>query len=251
MKIKAIIIDDERLARNRLRRLLAEMDVEVVAEGVDGTEAVKLAQSQAVDILFLDINMPHMNGLEAAREINRQMERPPSIIYCTAYDEYALEAFATNASAYVLKPANKDDLAEVIKQASRVSRLQANSNTLGAENPVTGTDLAEPSLILARQGGAESVPLANILFFRSIDKHVFAFIKQRGEVLVDYTLKELQSEFNDHMVRTHRCALVNKRFLLKLDKDDQGGACLTLRDTGQTIPVSRRHYSSVKKCFRT
>lgn len=253
MNIKALIVDDERLARNRLRRLLTELDVTVVAEGVDGIEAVKLAQSHAADIMFLDINMPRMNGLEAAKKINEQIDQPPSVIFCTAYDEFALQAFETNASAYLLKPANSEELAKVIKRAGQISRLQANRNAENANYSGTNVNSISRSaaLVISQQNVTESIPLRDILFFHSIDKHVFAFIKQRGEVLVDYTLKNLQSEFADQLVRTHRSSLVNKDYLVKLKKDDEGFACLVMRDTEQTIPVSRRYYAAVKKCFVT
>lgn len=248
MNIKALIVDDERLARNRLRRLLTELDVEVVDEGVDGIEAVNLAASHAADILFLDINMPRMNGLEAAKKINEQMEQPPSIVFCTAYDEFALQAFETNASAYLLKPANTDDLAKVIERAGQISRLQANRNSSFGDS-VADVSNAPATLVISHHGGTESVPLMDILYFRSIDKHVFAFIKNRGEVLVDYTLKDLQLDFANELVRTHRSSLVNRHYLVKLKKDDAGFACLVLKGIEQTIPVSRRHYSAVKKCF--
>jgi DNA-binding LytR/AlgR family response regulator len=105
-------------------------------------------------------------------------------------------------------------------------------------------------LLISNHDSAESVAIENIVYFRSIDKHVFAYINERGEILVDYTLKELESLFSKRVVRTHRSALVNIDYLLKLQRDTSGGAYLELRDTQETIPVSRRHFAAIKKCFQ-
>lgn len=243
MTISALIVDDERLARNRLRRLLEQQEVEIVGEGQNGEHALALVRNHAADIIFLDINMPVMNGLEAAACIAKEIAQPPSVVFCTAYDEYALDAFATNASAYLLKPVSSEDLSRVIIQAGKISRLQAAQ--AAAETGIIPSAL----LKISNRGKVENIPLSEIAYFKSLDKHVFAFIRERGEVLVDYTLKELQAIFPHSLVRTHRSSLAVISNLRKLDRDGQGGAMVYVAFADAALPVSRRHFAEVRACF--
>ena len=128
MNVRALVVDDERLARNRLKRLLADLQVDVVAEGQDGNQAVELVNTGEIDIVFMDINMPNLNGLEAARLISETMSEPPAIVFCTAYDEYAVKAFDTSAVAYLLKPINTADLQRVLEQASSTCLLYTSTS---------------------------------------------------------------------------------------------------------------------------
>lgn len=229
-----------------MRRLLDMQNVEVVGEGENGEQAVRLAKSMNAEMLFLDINMPVQNGLEAAAQIAAEVPQPPTIVFCTAYDEYALEAFKTNASAYLLKPVNATDLAEVIERSGRLTRLQANQ-----ADSASAALARQPVLAIVSQHGIENIELAKISHFRSIDKHVFANILGRGEVLVDYTLKELQSMFNSSLIRTHRSALANISYLTKVQRSADGTMLVGLRDVDVPLPVSRRHLAAVKKCFQS
>lgn len=243
MGVRALIVDDERLARNRLRRLLEQQQVDVVAEGENGQEAIHLARQHGVDIIFLDINMPVLNGLQAAQQITSTVLQPPSIVFCTAYDEYALEAFNSSASAYLVKPVNANDLARAIESAGRINRLQASRVMTERldELPVT--------VPVAKGATVENVPLSNIGYFRSCEKHVFAHIRGSGEVLVDFTLKELQSMYSELVVRIHRSTLVTIASLQKLERDSSGNAVVYLTEFKNPLPVSRRHLSAVKECF--
>ena len=242
MTLTALIVDDERLARNRLRRLLDNAGVEVVGEAVDGVEAVALADSTPADLLFIDINMPRKNGLQAAAEIAESIEQPPAIVFCTAYDEFALRAFETNASAYLLKPVNEMDLSRAIDRAGHLNRVQL--DLLARQ----GAEEAH-EIVLRGNGTMEVLPLKDVLFFRSIDKHVYAYVKDRGENLIDFTLKELQAAFADELVRTHRAFLANKRHLARLLRPESGSAQVEVNHYQDCLPVSRRHLTEVKKCF--
>ncbi|MEJ2452426.1 MAG: response regulator, partial [Gammaproteobacteria bacterium] len=122
--MKIVIIDDEPLARRRLISVIQELsNAEVVAEGSNGAEAVSLCQSHAPDVVFLDIRMPGMTGIEAAQHINK-LEAPPAIIFTTAYDDYAISAFETHAVDYLLKPIRKERLSDALQAARRLTRLQ-------------------------------------------------------------------------------------------------------------------------------
>ena len=115
MTIKAVAIDDEPLARARLVRLLTMQGVDVIAQGENGQQAIDLVfENDDVDILFIDINMPIKTGLQAVNDICSTHLDPPAIVFCTAYDEYALDAFKTNAVAYLLKPIQAEDIANAI-----------------------------------------------------------------------------------------------------------------------------------------
>jgi two-component system response regulator AlgR len=242
VRINALVVDDEPMARNRLKRMLADLNVEVLGEGSDGNQAIALLERYAVDMLFIDINMPAKNGLAAANEIMQTVERPPSIVFCTAYDEYAVQAFKANASAYLLKPVTREDLAEVIQRASQINRMQLNQVQAQTESESTlaiGVDLV-----------VENVDIEKIAYFRSVDKHVFALLADRGEVLIDFTLKELASKFSRSFVRCHRNALLNRSYLAKLSRDEDSKPFVQIKNCEALFQVSRRHLAEVKECFR-
>lgn len=241
MTISAMVVDDERLARSRLRRLLEGQAVAVVAEARDGEEALEVLQRTQVDMVFLDINMPRLNGLQTAERIVELFSAPPALVFCTAYDEYALQAFKTSAAAYLLKPVNAEDLQTAIEKASRMTRMQLQN--------VTAQVAPSLKLRIKLERGVESVAIGAIAYFRSVDKHVYAFIQERGEVLVDYTLKQLQDQFADEFVRVHRSALANGQKVQRLDKQSDGSYLLYLESAERALPVSRRHLSKVKEWF--
>ena len=252
MTIRAIVADDERLARNRLQRLLSEIEVDVIGEASTGQQAIELVQAHTVDVLFLDINMPKKNGLEAAEYISKHIKSPPSIVFTTAYDEYALQAFKANASAYLLKPINLDELSKVIVQAGRLNQLHLNAIKHTVESlklTVPKTSNAE-SLAIGSGDSIENIAIEDIIYFQSIEKHVFAVIKNRGEVLISYTLKDLQFKLAGKFIRIHRSALVNKSSMTKLSRSDDARSYLHLEGILEPLQVSRRHLSEVKKCFQ-
>jgi len=241
MTIQAIVVDDEPLARTRLKRLLVAESADVVAQGVNGQEAVDLVRAHSVDMLFIDINMPIKNGLQAAEEISL-MEKPPAIVFCTAYDQYAIAAFKTNAVAYLLKPVQTRDIREAITKAAVLNRFQINQ-LLDQRTLVN-------SLSVHYQGALQNVPSNEFVYFRSVDKNVYATLSNGDEILVDKTLKKLEADLGDEFVRVHRAALMNKQQALKLIKGDDGKVSVVLKSVDVSLPVSRRHLSEVKQCFK-
>ena len=241
MSKRAIVVDDEPLAVKRLVRLLALLNVEVVATGTDGLQAVQLCKLHAVDLLFLDINMPQMNGLQAAQKITTNSSQAPAIVFCTAYQQHALEAFKAQASAYLLKPVNIEDLSTAIKQASRLSHLQ-----------LSQLDATERQAVTIRIEHADHVERRStdqILYFRAEDKIVLAGLIDAGEIVVDYTLKALTTKLLGGFLRVHRNTLINKFYLSQLKRDSAGQVWVTLNQSEQSFVVSRRHASTVKKYF--
>lgn len=248
--LKSIVVDDEPLARSRLKRQLEQLNVTVVAEGETGLDALELLSIHPVDIIFLDISMPRMTGLEAAEQIAKNHTRPPSIVFCTAFDEHAIDAFKSNASAYLLKPVSTSDLQDVLQRAGTVNQLQL--TRLQQKQPTLvepQVDDASSRLVISTQGNIENIELGKIAYFRSVDKHVFAYIYGRGETLVDYTLTQLQDSYPQALIRTHRSTLAVRANLQKLQRTAPGQVAIFLKGVDQPLPVSRRHVKQVKQCF--
>jgi two-component system response regulator AlgR len=237
----AAVVDDEPLARIRLKRLLEMRDVRVVAEGENGAQAIEIVQQNRIDILFIDINMPVMNGLDAVRAIDSLGDNGPAVVFCTAYDEYAIDAFRTNAIAYLLKPFDVEELQSVLQKAKRVSRLQLgqlrNSQTL------------EKALTIHHLGVLKNIPISEIVYFFSNDKNVFAVFKDGLEVLVDQTLIQLERELEEDVIRIHRGYLVNRREISILFRHENQSK-IELKSLDRSLVVSRRHLAQVKQCFR-
>lgn len=242
MAIRAIVVDDEPLARARLRRLLSSQGVDVVADGSNGVEAVELVQIHNVDMLFIDINMPLKSGIQAAEDIVALLEKPPAIVFCTAYDQYAIDAFKTNATAYLLKPIQVEDIANAIEKATSISRLQLNQ-LMAQQSPIK-------SLAVHYQGGLKNIELTKFAYFCSIDKSVFAVLQGGEQILIDKTLKVLEAEYLADLVRVHRSTLINRHQVDRLVRDQDGKVSIVLKGSDKALSVSRRHLSEVKKCFQ-
>jgi len=239
-KINIVIADDEPLALTRIKRLLSTSPkFNVVADASNGQQALDFIKKHQPDLVILDINMPVKSGLEVAESLNSSMTRSPAIIFTTAYDEYALEAFKVNAEAYLMKPISEQKLLSAIENASGLSRLQVNN--------VEGLSL--DAIAIKRSASIESVPLNQISHFKAQDKIVIACLSSGGESVVGYTLKELEEKLAPAFVRTHRNTLINSQFIEKVSKDITGHYCVTLKDQAELFSVSRRQVSTLKKVF--
>ncbi len=241
--MKILLVDDETLARQRLRRLLedAEGAHQVVGEAANGVEAVDACQRLAPDLVLLDIRMPGMDGLEAARHL-LELPEPPAVIFCTAYEEHAIQAFDLQAVGYLLKPVRRDNLLAALASTQRLNRVQL--ATLREQ------EAGRRSHIAARtHKGLELIPLENVRYFQADQKYVTVRFTE-GEVIVDDTLRELEEEFGDLFVRVHRNALVARRTIEALVKDADGQVRLKLADIEETVDVSRRHLPSVRKTLK-
>lgn len=241
-ELTVLIADDESLARDRLCRLVDKLDgFRVVAHAENGRHAVELARQYHPDLALLDIRMPGVDGIEAASIIT-DLEPPPAIIFCTAYDEYALKAFQANAVGYLLKPVREEELARALKQTKKLT--QAHIKALSVLNEEAHH---EDVFIANTWNGQERVPLQDILFFRADHKYL-SVIHKNGETLSNQTLKELERQYQNAFIRAHRNTLVNIKHIKKMLKNPDGGYYLVLSE-GQEIEVSRRHVSSVRSAF--
>lgn len=241
--MKILIVDDEKPARDRLSRMVGELDAhELVGEAVNGLEALGMAQSLEPDIVLLDIRMPGMDGIEAARHIAK-LDEPPAVIFVTAFSDHALEAFETHAVDYLLKPVKQERLQAALDATIRPTRAQTSRS-----NGVL-SELEPRQHICARvRGSLVLVPIENIYYFHAEQKYV-TVRHTEGEVLIEDALKGLEAEFGDRFHRIHRNALVSLSRLAGMQSEDDG-QCLTFRDIDDTLEVSRRHLPGVRKIIR-
>jgi two-component system response regulator AlgR len=235
--VKVLVVDDEPLARERLQRLLMSIhpDVECLLAG-SGEEALQQVAMAEPDLLLLDIRMPGMDGIEVATRLEA-LENPPAVIFCTAYDEYALAALQHQAVAYLLKPVREEELARALGSASKLNRVQL------AALSDEGESRRQVSSHTHR--GLETMPVADIRCFIAGQKYVTAH-SAADELLLPDTLKDLEQEFSENFVRVHRNALVALRHIDRLSRDDDGWT-VELSECSQRPAVSRRHLAEVKE----
>ncbi|REH40039.1 LytTR family two component transcriptional regulator [Paraperlucidibaca baekdonensis] len=244
MKPRVIICDDERLARERLVRLLEDIGgYELVGLAEHGEQAIELVNDYAPDIVLMDMRMPVMDGLTCARQL-ADRDSPPAIIFCTAFDEHALEAFSVTAAGYVLKPVNRESLREALARACRVSQLQL--GVLRQQPAVTERSTHRSHITARTHRGIELIPIDEVRYFLADHKYVTVRHEQ-GEVLIDETLKELEEEFGDRFIRIHRNALLSLNFLEGLEVISTGQYRVRIRGLDERLVVSRRHLPELRE----
>ena len=232
--MKLLIADDEVPARSRLQALVGEIGGwDVVGEAGNGREAVERAVAQDVDAVLLDIAMPVMDGLEAARHLAR-LERPPAVVFCTAYDEHALAAFDAAAVDYLVKPVRRERLAEALERARR----QRAAGAVATLPPGSGT--RQRSHLAARmRGSLRLIPLEEVHYLQAEEKYVLVH-HARGEDLIEESLKSLETEFGERFQRIHRNCLVASDEFLELRRLPDGQVQAVLRHGKVPLEVSRR-----------
>ena len=223
--MKVLICDDEPLAVERLSRLVSKMGHEVVATAHHGQDALEQARLHHPDVILLDIQMPGMNGLVCAEQLS-QLNPRPAIVFCTAYDQHALEAFKSQAQAYLLKPIDP----QALPKPELLQDLKTQRHQIAAKT----------------YRGVELIPVENIYYFLADQKYVTVRHKN-GSVLIDETLKELETEFADQFIRIHRNALVSIAYLDGLELVSSGQYQVRLRGLDERLSVSRRHLSTLRE----
>ncbi len=243
--MKILIVDDEALARDRMSQLIVDSDEhDVVGEAGNGEQALEIARKSAPDVVLLDIRMPGMNGIETARHFN-SFESPPAIIFTTAYDEYAIEAFDARAVGYVLKPVRRERLDRALEQAARLSNI-----TLSEVAKRSGISDLRKHLCAYTQGEIKLIPVRDVFCFHADQKYV-RVQHRNGEDLIDDSLNHLEQEFADEFVRIHRNALVAVRQIDTLKKTSGGRSLVTIRggsqDEDSGLIISRRRVADVRR----
>ncbi len=240
--MKILLVDDEALARQRLAALIDELGdpYRLVGEAADGEQALRLFEELGADLVLMDIRMPGMDGLEAARRL-AECSRPPAVIFTTAYDEHALQAFESSAQDYLLKPVRRERLLTALQRSQRLTRSQLASHA-HQEQEV-------PLLHASYRGGLRTIPLDQVIYLRADSKYVMARHTE-GELLLEESLKGLQERYGDWLLRIHRNALVVRRYLSGLEKGRDGIPRVVLRGCDETLEVSRRHLPEVRRVLR-
>lgn len=242
---RILIADDEAPARARLRDLLDEcreaFPLAIVDEARNGREVLEVLNREKVDIVLLDIRMPEMDGLEAARHI-AGMDLPPAIIFTTAFDAYALKAFEVNAIDYVLKPIRRERLLTALGKTRAGPRVSRQALDAAANQP-------RRHLSVHERGKIHLVPVAEILYLRAELKYVTVRTAQR-EYLVEESLTSLEEEFGEAFVRVHRNCLVAREAIGGFERnaeESESGWAVVIKATGEKLPVSRRQHHVVKQ----
>ena len=242
---KVLIVDDEPLARQRLRDLVGDIGGYAIAgEAANGIEAIARLQASVVDIVLVDIRMPVMDGIEFAQHL-RGMASPPSLIFTTAYDHYALQAFDLNAVDYVLKPIRTERLAAALAKVQPFTGQQ-----FQALQPLQST---HAHLSIHARGKVMLVPLAEVLYLRAELKYVTVRTREKS-YLLEASLSQLEQAYAQHFVRVHRNALVARDAIAGFEKQRGGGSeasaeagwVVLIKDIPETLVVSRRHQHLIK-----
>jgi len=240
--LKVLIVDDEAPARNRLRVLLADVEgrlpVEVAGEAANGREALEQLARQPVDVVLMDIRMPEMDGLEAAQHLLK-LPLPPAVIFTTAYDSHAIQAFEVHAVDYLLKPVRTERLLAALQKAGTLSsaRLEAVREA---------TPQARSHLSVVERGRIILVPVTDIVYLKAELKYVTVRTAER-EYLVEEALGHLETEFGERFLRIHRSCLVARAAVMGFEKDEQGDWLAVLRGVDERLPVSRRQHHVMRE----
>lgn len=244
MSQRVLVVDDEAPARERLQRLLGELpDCEVVGVAGNGEQAVHLAGELHPDVMLLDVRMPGMNGLEVARHVALLAE-PPAVVFTTAYDAYAVEAFEAQAIGYLLKPVRAEKLAATLQRAARLAA--ARLARIAAEDPAR----APRTHVAARLGEqVRLIPLPDIYYFAADQKYTTVRHKG-GSDLIEDPLRALAEEFAARFVRVHRNALVNAQCIAAIERDADGQYYVAVRDLNERLAVSRRLAGELRERLR-
>ena len=241
--MNVLIVDDEPLARDRLRNLLNRLPAhEPCGEAGNGAEALRLTKRLHPDIVLLDIQMPGLSGLETARQL-ADLPQPPAVIFTTAYGQYALEAFEVQAVAYLLKPVRLERLEQALAGAGRINRAQLAG--LAAEQ-------VQPAHthLRARIGQrVELIPFADVFYLQADQKYV-TVRHRHGEALIEDSLKTLEQALGSRVVRVHRNALAMVIRITGLEKAADGSVSLVFDEIPDRLEVSRRHLPAIRRFIK-
>ncbi|CAA0102384.1 Transcriptional regulatory protein BtsR [Zhongshania aliphaticivorans] len=237
--MKVLIVDDEPLARQRAIRLMQTLDdIEIVGEAANAEQAIVEIDRLEPDALLLDIAMPGMSGIELAQRL-AERESSPAIVFCTAYDEYAIAAFDAQAVGYLLKPIQRDKLTAVFGRLSRLNAAQIAALTALAP--------AAQRTQLASNGpqGVSLLPIAVVRYFHADNKYVSA-VHPGGALLIDDSLRDLEEEFSGQFIRVHRNALVALKYIQGIERQGVNSYRVLLQDIEQGPKISRRYLPAIR-----
>ncbi len=244
MSLRVLIVDDEVLARSRLRTLLGDCttpSARVEGEAANATQALELLKRGPVDVALLDIHMPGADGLTLAREL-RALVRPPAVVFVTAHAEHAVQAFELEAVDYLTKPVRLERLQAALQKVQRLIE-----HGRGVE-----PDLPEECLVIQERGRTERVPLSQVLYLKAELKYITVRTAQRSHIL-EGSLSELEERYGADFLRIHRNALVARRAVRALERQtdllegEGDGWAVRLDGIEELLQVSRRQLPAVRE----
>jgi len=245
MKLKVLVVDDEALARSRLRTLLGDCTAPAAvagAEAADAAEAMGALQREAFDAVLLDIRMPGADGIALAQMI-AQLPRKPAVVFVTAHSEHAVQAFELEAVDYLTKPVRLERLQQALQKVERLAQAAR-----------TGQPAAEEMLIIQDRGRTERVPLAEVIYFKAELKYITVRTAGRSYIL-DGSLSELEERHAARFMRIHRNALIARHAVRALEKhfdpEEGEGWAVRLNGVDELLAVSRRQLSAVREAITT
>ena len=241
-----LIIDDEQLARERLKKLLASFQktFTIVGEAKNGTEAEKLILNLNPDIIFLDIEMPGQNGFELLSKLTTI----PIVIFCTAFEEYSLKAFDTNSIDYLIKPIQLKRLKQTVEKLHSLKNNLSSKDLLEVIENITKEKATKQMTSIAIKKGDRIIfeRLENISHFQAKDKYVIVHT-EKGEELIEQSLSKLENKLPDYFLRIHRSYVINTNFIKTLQKYFNSTYLITLKNRKQTKITSGRSYKQQLK----
>ena len=231
--LSILIIDDEQPARDRLRRLVEGLDgCRVAGEAASGSQALECIRDLGPDILLLDISMPGMDGMSLARAL-RESGASPAVIFCTAYQDQALNAFEVEAVDYVVKPVRAERLQKALEKAGRyLGRAEGKDPDHYLRSTVGGKVML--------------TPVQRVICLLAEDKYT-TVVHEKGTTVIDESLTELEERFPAQFFRVHRNALVSRQHVRGLERTASGQALAVLSGTDRKPEVSRRNVASLRK----
>lgn len=242
--LRTLIVDDETLARSRLRTLLGDCKappVSVEGEAANASQAIGLLRRQSYDLALLDIHMPGADGLTLAQAL-RSLSQPPAVVFVTAHAEHAVQAFELEAVDYLTKPVRLERLQQALLKVERLRRGRADAATVPPEEV----------LLIQERGRTERVPLAEVLYFKAELKYITVRTAAKTYIL-DGALSELEEKYTGRFMRVHRNALVARRAVRALEKhydaEEGEGWAVRLSGTDELLAVSRRQLVAVREAI--
>jgi len=241
--LRVMIVDDEAPARSRLKELLAdcagELSLEIAGEAASGPAAIELLAADPADVVLLDVRMPEMDGIEVAQHLQK-LERPPAVVFATAYDAYAIRAFEVHAVDYLLKPIRLARLKEALARALAAPRPEV-------LNAIART--ARTHLSAQERGKIHLIPVKDVIYLKAELKYVTVRTAAR-DYLIEEALTKLEEEFGERFVRAHRNCLVARaavRGFERAMKDGEAHWEVLLNGVEERIAVSRRQQHIVRE----
>jgi two-component system, LytTR family, response regulator len=239
-KFTCIIVDDEELARERLIRLILPYQIfEIVGQAVNGVEGLKLVEAHQPDVIFLDVEMPVMNGFEMLSKLKKQ----PKVIFTTAYDQYAIKAFEENSLDYLLKPVEKDRLDKCVSKLQELYKpmempLKQLLEQLKPKKDIKTLTVKIGDKILL-------VALDTIVAIEAEDKYVFLHTEDGSKHLTDFTLSNLEERLPDNFCRIHRSTIINTDKIKEIRKSFNGALVFVMNNKEQSKFTSSRSHSEL------